>query len=106
MRGMPAVYSGLHAGRIERRVCPNRERGLQVGSCFRAEKAGLKKEDVLIEVDGQTVKTVADARIALWQKKPGDKVIIRVRRDRLFGSPATLPLEVTLAAPEKAIVAH
>lgn len=39
-----------------------------------AEKAGLKKGSVLAEVDGQPLKTTADLRLALWDKKPGDRV--------------------------------
>jgi len=47
-----------------------------------AEKAGLKKADVLIAIDGQMIKRVADTRLALWDKKPGDRVRVGVRRKR------------------------
>lgn len=50
------------------------------------EKAGLKKGDVLIEVDGQTVNRIADLHLALWDKKPGDRVQVSVRRKGGFGA--------------------
>ena len=47
-----------------------------------AEKAGMKPGDVLVEVNGQVVKTTADVRLALWDKKPGDRVRVSVRHRR------------------------
>ncbi len=57
------------------------------------EKAGLKKGDMLLAVDGQAVKAVADVRLALWDKKPGDHVRIKLRRKH-----AERDFEVELAA--------
>ncbi len=45
-----------------------------------AEKAGLKKEDIIVAADGQSVKTVADLRLILYGKKKGDKVEIEILR--------------------------
>jgi len=60
-----------------------------------AEKAGLKKGDVLVTFDGQIVKKTADVRLALWDKKPGDHVRVHVRRK---GRPAERDFDVELAA--------
>jgi hypothetical protein len=65
------------------------------------EKAGLKRGDALIEIDGQTVKRIADMRLALWDRKPGDRVRVSVRRMRRFGAVTALNFEVELAAPGK-----
>jgi S1-C subfamily serine protease len=51
-----------------------------------AEKGGLKEGDVLIAIDGRKVDAVADVRLALWDKKPGDRVRVAVRRKHLFGA--------------------
>lgn len=48
-----------------------------------AEKAGLKKANVLVEIDGQALKSTADLRLALWDKKPGDKVKVGLGKDRI-----------------------
>jgi uncharacterized iron-regulated protein len=66
-----------------------------------AEKAGIKRGDALVDVDGQPVKTTGDVRLALWNKKPGERVVIRVRRGRRLGTNGTREFEVELAAPGK-----
>jgi len=61
-----------------------------------AEKAGLKKDDVFAEADGQPVKSIADLRVILWQKKPGDRVNVQtIRKGRISN------LEIELAAPPR-----
>jgi uncharacterized iron-regulated protein len=65
------------------------------------EKGGLKRGDVLVEVDGQTIKRVADMRLVLWDKKPGDRVRVSVRRKRSFGAVTARNFEIELAAPGK-----
>jgi len=65
------------------------------------EKAGLKKGDVLSEIDGLPVKRIADMRLALWDKKPGNRVRVSVRRNRRFRAAATRNIEIELAAPGK-----
>ena len=76
-----------------------RIRSLSAGGA--GEKAGLKRGDVLIEIDGQTVKRIADTRLALWDKRPGDRVRVSVRRMRRFGAVTAFNFEIELAAPDK-----
>jgi uncharacterized iron-regulated protein len=64
-----------------------------------AEKAGMKKDDVLVAIDGQTVKAIADVHLALWDKKPGDRVHVKVRRKHRFEAASEHDFEVELAAP-------
>ena len=64
-----------------------------------AAKAGLKAGDVLTDIDGQTVKNVADMHLALWDKKPGDRVRVTVRRKRTLGTAAPRTFTIGLAAP-------
>jgi uncharacterized iron-regulated protein len=73
-----------------------RIRSLEPGGA--AVKSGLKKGDVLAAIDGRTVKTTADLHLALWDKNPGDRVLVSVRRK----SSGTRDIEVELAAPGKA----
>lgn len=63
------------------------------------EKAGLKRGDVLVEIDGQKINTTADTHLALWNKKPGDRVRVSVRRKRRFGAVTEHSFEIELAAP-------
>ena len=73
----------------------NRIRTLSPGGA--AEKAGLKKGDALVDVDGQPIQKISDLRIALWEKKPGDRVHVAVREKH----GATRKLEIELTAPPK-----
>ena len=61
------------------------------------EKAGLKRGDVLVEIDGQTIKRIADMRLALWDRNPGNRVRVSVRRKRLFGAVTARNFEIELA---------
>jgi predicted metalloprotease with PDZ domain len=65
-------------------------------------KAGLRKGDMIVAIDGQTVKTSADARLALWEKKPGDRVRVEVRREGRLRGVTSLDFTVELAAQPKA----
>ncbi len=57
-----------------------------------AEKAGLKAGDVIVQLNGQPIKSLADIEAALRKHKPGDKVRLVARRDG-----QEVQLEVTLA---------
>jgi uncharacterized iron-regulated protein len=63
-----------------------------------AEKAGLRKGDVLLAINAQPVKTAADSRVELWNKTPGERVHIKLRRKGHLGRASELDLEVELAA--------
>ncbi len=63
-----------------------------------AEKAGLKKDDVLVAINDQTIKRISDTRLALWDKKPGDRVRVGVRRK---GAATPRNFEIELGAAGK-----
>jgi hypothetical protein len=52
----------------------------------------------LVVVDGQPVKTLADVRLALWDKKPRQLVVVRALRGRRPGANASREYQVELAA--------
>ncbi len=65
-----------------------------------SEKAGLRKRDILVAIDGQSIKTTADVHLVLWDKRPGDRVRVKVRRHNLWRE-VDRELEIPLAAPPK-----
>ena len=91
--------AGVLGIRLEEKLGKCRIRSLSPGGA--AEKAGLRKGDVLVEIDGQTIKLIADTRLTLWDKKPGDRVRVSVRRKHFFGTPAELDFQIELAAQSK-----
>jgi predicted metalloprotease with PDZ domain len=86
---------GALDAKFENKRDKRRVRSLDAGGA--AQKAGLRKGDVLLAIDGQPIKTTADERVALWEKAPGERVQIRVQRQRHFGT-AEMDINVTLAA--------
>ncbi len=64
-----------------------------------AEKAGLKKGDILTEIDAVSVKRAADVHLAIWDKKPGDRVRAKVGRKRDLWGMMDRDFEVQLTAP-------
>ena len=89
--------AGTLGVQLEDRGGECRIRSLNPGGA--AEKAGVRKGDVLTAIDAQPVKTTADVRLALWDKTPGEHVHVKVRRKHVLGV-ADLDLEVVLAAAQ------
>ncbi|MFQ5994279.1 MAG: ChaN family lipoprotein [Acidiferrobacterales bacterium] len=50
-----------------------------------ASKAGLRKGDVFVTVRGERVATLADIKLALLDKRPGDRVKVMVQRSNSGG---------------------
>ena len=46
-----------------------------------AEKGGIKADDIIIEMDGKTISSLAYLRYNLYNHSIGDKVKIKVNRD-------------------------
>lgn len=69
------------------------ERILEGGA---AERAGLRKGDVILVISGRPVDGVDDVKIALLDRKPGDTVVLQIMRKRfLFGDKKMeLPVEL------------
>jgi hypothetical protein len=65
------------------------------------QKAGLMRGDVLVEIDGRAVKRISDVRLALWDREPGKRVAVSVRRRRRVGGVTARNFEVELTAPSK-----
>jgi len=59
-----------------------------------AEKAGLRKGDVLIAADGMEIKGIEGLKVALFDKEPGDLMTLRVFRKRTFARDREIELIV------------
>lgn len=63
-----------------------------------AAKAGLRKGDQLVAILGKTIETLSDVKIALLDKRPGDRVEITIKRDASSTPAEVLEFEVVLTA--------
>lgn len=62
-----------------------------------AEKAGMKKGDRVLAVNGQATNKSADIKIILFDKKPGEKISLQLRRKRLLFGEKELSIDLELA---------
>ncbi len=63
-----------------------------------AMQAGLKKNDVLLTVDGEQVSTLGDVKLALLDKLAGERVNVRFRRVQSDNAVITMDVDVVLMA--------
>ncbi|MBU0485924.1 MAG: ChaN family lipoprotein [Proteobacteria bacterium] len=73
--------------------------GVTIGSLSphgQAGKSGLKKNDLILALDGKPVKNIEDIKLIMFYKKRGEKVQVQVKRTIRFWPDPTLNLEVQL----------
>jgi uncharacterized iron-regulated protein len=63
-----------------------------------AEHAGLQKGDLLLTLDGTQMSSVADVKIALLDKRAGEQVRVRVKRDQTSAAAQFIEVDVALMA--------
>ncbi len=73
---------------------------VQVQKGYAAEKAGIREGDVIVEVDGKTIKDINDLRLYVASLPPGKKVKIKVFRD---GKYRTLTVKLSRMPDELAM---
>jgi uncharacterized iron-regulated protein len=61
-----------------------------------AAMAGITLEDRIVAMDGHRIDDMADVKIALFDKKPGDQVLVTVNRSSWFSGDEQLQFKVTL----------
>lgn len=66
-------------------VLKQADRGMEIASIAEgshAAKAGIQVGDRLIEINGAPISNLADVRLQLWKRKPGDRVRVMLLRGR------------------------
>lgn len=61
-----------------------------------AEKAGIKANDRLLALDGAPVKSIEDVKVFMMEKKIGDKLVLKVQRERFFLDDERIEIELQL----------
>ena len=72
---------------------------LNVEACLAGspcESAGIRPGDQVVSVNGRPIEDMADLREVTWDKRPGDRVTLEIRRGRWFGQPRELSYELEL----------
>lgn len=61
-----------------------------------ARAAGVKADDVVLAINGQTIASISDVRVALWDHQPGDVMRLRVHRSTRSGENRPLTFVIPL----------
>lgn len=75
------------------------EGGVKIGSFVKgsaAAEVGIEEGDNIVGVNGMQVGRYSDVKLALWDKMPGDKVSLKVKRKGLFSGEEELKFDVIL----------
>jgi C-terminal processing protease CtpA/Prc len=61
-----------------------------------ANEAGAKLKDRIISIDDEHIQYMSDVKYALLDKKPGDTVKLKLKRDAWIGDDKEISIEVKL----------
>ncbi|MDX1697285.1 MAG: ChaN family lipoprotein [Thiohalobacterales bacterium] len=59
-------------------------------------RAGLKRGDRFLSINGAAIESLSDLRLAMWDKQPGETVQLRVQRTRWFAAPQEMEFDIEL----------
>lgn len=96
---LPGARSLPPAGRMGAFLSDEDGGGVKVTSCVEdsaCEQAGIQRGDRLLAVDGTGVDSVGGVRALLWERAPGDRILLTLRRERLLLPPDERELELEL----------
>ncbi|UCE88943.1 MAG: ChaN family lipoprotein [Pseudomonadota bacterium] len=68
----------------------------ELGKNSAAQEAGIRAGDVILALNDVAIAGNADVRIAMWDKRPGDTVTVKMRRERVLRTDQELSIDVTL----------
>ncbi len=80
-------------------VLDDQDDGLRVSACqpdSPCAAAGLKSGDRLLSIDDRPIAGMADLRLAMWDKTPGDRVRLEISRKRWIFPAKAMSLDVEL----------
>ncbi len=72
----------------------------------KAGESGLREEDIILRVEGRIVETINDVKIALFDKKPGDFVQVKIKRERTLLPDEELTISVELSSMQRKPPGH
>jgi uncharacterized iron-regulated protein len=59
-------------------------------------QAGLKSGDQILTIDGETITSMADLRVMMWDKQPNDEITLTIRRKHWFTPVEELSFQIIL----------
>jgi uncharacterized iron-regulated protein len=88
------------AGKLGASLDEDKEKGIvKLEACLTdspCANTGLKKGDQILSIDGAVITSMADLRVMMWDKLPGDEITLIIRRKHWFAPAEELSYQVTL----------
>jgi len=81
-----------------------RLRVIEISPTGQAGEAGMKKNDIIVSVEGQPVKTMEDLGILMMDSRPGDQLRVTILREKEGSAAEEKELSVKLSDPNKMMV--
>ena len=94
----PAEHPLPPAGKMGA-ILEEQDDALKVEACLDdspCAAAGLQAGDRILSIDDETIDSLADLRLALWDKQPGDTISVDILHKRWFSAGKTITHEMTL----------
>lgn len=94
-RGALGVQGGELNATVAKDLGITETQGFYVNNAIKdsgAEKAGIKKGDIITDIDGRTINGFADLNASIVTKRPGDMVKVTLTRD---GNKKTVPVKLS-----------
>jgi Do/DeqQ family serine protease len=94
-RGVLGVQGGELNSSVSKELGINQTQGFYVNSVIDksgAQKAGIKKGDIIVKIDNRTVNGFSDLNAAIVTKRPNDVVKVTLQRD---GDMVTVPVKLS-----------
>ena len=97
---LPEEQSLPKAGKIGASLDEDESKGVvMVISCAPdspCAQAGMKKGDQILSIDGEAVTNMADLRVIMWDRQPGDEISLTIQRKHWFAQDEELSFQITL----------
>lgn len=97
---LPEERSLPNAGKIGASLKEDDAKGeVTIVSCLpdsACAKVGMKAGDQILTINEQQITNMADLRVMMWDKEPGEEISVTIRRRHWFSSPEELSYPLTL----------
>lgn len=88
------------AGKLGASLDENKDKGIvKLEACLTdspCAKTGLKRGDQILSIDSEAITNMAELRVMMWDKQPGDEITLTIRRRHWFASDEELSYQITL----------
>jgi uncharacterized iron-regulated protein len=88
------------AGKLGASLDEDKDKGMvKLAACLAdspCAQAGLKAGDQILTIDGETITNMAELRVMMWDRQPGDEISLTIRRKHWFAPAEEMSYQIIL----------